>query len=882
MSKSKSSDIPWAIESKFEPCRPSLSLVPRARLTKLLDEGLSKRLVLVTAPAGYGKSSLLGQWAEAAATPERYFTWVTLESGETDPKRFLAYIVLALHRAGLLLDELASGARDGFAEVAVQTVLAKLIGAMSITAKKIILVLEDFHVAESSAVQEIVQRLVKDVSSDFTLYIDTRQRPSLDAFAMIASGDAIEISASQLMLTRDETLAVLNNVVDEETGKVIHQKTEGWPVAVQLALIQARTFPGQPISTNAKSGLIASYLTEQVLSSLDDDTRMFLLTVSFLSRFNADLTNHVMSQANAWQQVTALSPFAALILPLDDSGEWYRLHHLFAEYLREHLIRHDPATARAIRLKASEWYAGRGDLELAVRYGVYAEAFDECVELIRAAGGWRIILTEGIGVLRSVLRHLPQHTIHSSPSMLIARAYLHCKDGEIQEARAMLMAGVDKMEPDQDQGLQVDRVVVESMLNLYEDNEEPTADYIELRHRFLSEGVFSSLEMGTVYCEEVLAAMSGGDLSGSELALQKAFAAMRQSGSVLGLNYCYIHAAHLALLRADFDLASANVERALDMADENFGSDSGLKNLAKVLAFSLDAWRGSATVEALEEFEVAFDHIIENDGWVDIYMTGLEGFLLYSAQLDKPQPAIRILRKLDFFAQRKALPRLRDCVLASYLELQARTPNSQIEGVAGARAKLSGLRGSTSNRAWSTIIILATLDEETSLRKNAIEFAHKAGAHLALQKIDIAVAQQARGTGSDLRETVLPAVKAASRFGVAGPFVADPWFHKALSRLRVDLLQDERELITVRFIDRILTAKTQSPDIAQDGPFSHREREVLQQLASGKSNKEIARALELTENTVKFHLKSIYSKLSVHKRTQAVLEAQKRGLIDEA
>ena len=874
------SDAPWVIESKFDPSRSGLKLVRRERLMRLLDEGVSRRLVLVTAPAGYGKSSLLGQWVEEQKTKPLALAWVTLESDEADGNRFLAYITMSLARAGVDLQELETGARDGFAESTVSAILPKLIRSINASDQKMVLILEDYHAAESEAVNAITQQLVRDVLSDFTLFIDSRRQPEINAFSLIASGDAMEVDASQLTLTREETLAALRGVADDASGMSIYEETEGWPVAVQLARIQKRTQPNAQIVSGAKSGLIASYLTEQILSSLDEETQEFLLALSFLDRFNAELTAYVMDKPDVWQLATSLTSFNALILRLDSEGDWYRLHHLFAEYLKELQTRRDSARARAILIRASEWYAARGEIARAVKYAAAANEYEVCKGIIRTAGGWRIILTNGIGELRGALRHLPAATIVSSPSVLIARAYLHCKDGEVQDARAQLMAAIGEMDADRDEALQIDLVVVESMINLYEDRAVWLADHKEMRLRLREQGRLQPLELGTITCEEAITNLAEGRLEEADHSLLQAFDAMRQSGSVLGLNYCYIHAAHLALLKGEFDYSAANIERALDMADENFGSDSGLKTLALVLHHTLAAWRGTASSESLPQFETALQNIVENDGWVEIYMLGLEGFLLHAVQFGEHQAGKRMLRLFDTFAKQKILPRLEQ-----YVSVSARLFEMQI--ATGSRYQLSihssaedVCRLEAAPRMWQVRVLQAIINHDPETIEPLMSFASGAGAQLAHLRLSIAEAWLNMQAGVEAGESFMSVLRDASTMGVVGPFLADPAILKVLSQIRPGLLNDQGALMMVRFIDDVLTKARKLGTASLDSGFSSRESEVIVQLADGKSNKEIARALELTENTVKFHLKSIYAKLGVNKRTQAVLEAQKLGLID--
>lgn len=888
-SDSSLSDMSWVFESKFEPNRPRSGLVRRDRLLGQIHEGARRKLCLIVAPAGYGKSSLLGQWVVEAEQQGVRYAWLTLESGEEDEKQFLAYVVLLLSRAGMGLEELETGARDGFADAAISAVLPKLIRIINGYKERFVLIFEDFHNAECEAVNAIVKQLIRDTVSNFTIFIDTRRQPDIDAFALIASGDAIEIGAAQLRMTRQETLEVLGNIADEAGCNEIFEQTEGWPVAVQLALVQKQAQPLAPILAGVDGGFIASYLTEQILSTLGADAQEFLLAVAFLGRFNSELTNYVLESEGAWGRVDSLSSLAPFIVPLDVSSRWYRLHHLFAEYLQEMQTRRNQSWGNKILLRASEWYSEKKQTVEAVRYAARAGAYDECEKLILDAGGWKIILNEGIGILRNSLRLLPEDVIASSSRLSIARAYLHCKHGEISEARAMLNAAVQIEDIEAPKLRDTDQVVVESMINLYEDRLEWTQDHSQLRDLYDNEEGLDALGRGTIRCEDVLIHIARGELGKADACLREVFSLMRQSGSVLGLNYCYNHASHIALYRGDFAAAAANVDRANKMADENFGSDSGLKIIASVLSYSLQVWRGDAEKSDLEGFKDTLIQAAENDGWVELYIAGLAALALLDAQCGDGSATREIIDKLRLRARQLGLRRLElfvDCVEFSNSWRQV-----EVHGEAPQHLSsfLDSFRYEDAKENWQSYVILVldpALTDSAAVSSGSLASAQKLvtelGAGLWSFTLRLATVKILRATGQldDAKQELLNTLKDAIPLRVMGPFLADLKILDFLSELRSDLRHDESELIALQFVNDILDrAKVFRPS-KRAGPLSEREYEVLLKLADGMSNKEIARSLELTENTVKFHLKSLFSKLAVSKRTQAILEAQRRNLID--
>lgn len=887
------SDIPWVIESKFEPNRPRLELVRRDRLLSQLTEGEPKKVALIIAPAGYGKSSLLGQWVAYAEQNNKNFGWLTLESGEADTKQFLAYIVLVLARSGMVLDELITGARDGFSDAAVENVLSKLIRLLNESEQQMVLILEDYHSAECDAVNSIVKRLIRDTLEKFTIFIDSRKQPNIDAFSLIASGDAVEINAAQLRLTKEETLLALGEVTDERSALSIYQQTEGWPVAVQLALVQKRTQPSEPIIAGVDGGLVASYLTEQILSTLSIEVQDFLLAVSFLERFNPELTNFVLENANAWRQVDSLSSFAAVIVPLDMKGGWYRLHHLFAEYLREMQIRRDPSIANRTLSRASQWYDEKKQIVEAVRYASKAEDFEECERLILAAGGWKIILNEGVSVLRNALRLLPGDIIDSSSRLMISQAYLHCKHGEIRDARELLDASVQATDAQTPVLYDTDRLIVETMVNLYEDRVDGwTPEYRRTRKLYADHDAIDALGKGTMLCEDVLIHLSRAEFTDAGECLRNAFAMMRQSGSVLGLNYCYIHAAQIALFRGDIATAAANIERAGKMADENFGSDSGLKAIATVLGHALGVYQGKSNIEELPEITKTLWHTIDNDGWVEIYLAGMQSVLMLTDQCGDTRHANELIDGLIKFSEKRNLNRL-----SLYAEIRKsghrNPPQDKLSTAPGGGVDLLKFATAYSwedqPRDWQSfllascmIAVSAPIDVSRPILERAFALVEEKQAGLwalRLRIANIVAVLNAEGEQS-AKILLLELLRVAQPLQSMGVFLCEDSIIRLLGQLRSDLRQNEDELIILQFIDEILAREKVLKPNREKGILSDREFEILHKLADGLSNKEIARELELTENTVKFHLKSLYSKLSVGKRLQAVAEARRIGLVD--
>ncbi|WP_394730613.1 LuxR C-terminal-related transcriptional regulator [Altererythrobacter sp. GH1-8] len=882
----------WIVTNKFKPSRPNIDLVDRFRLVERLEAGLSAKAVFLIAPAGFGKSTLLYQWYTSKQGGDGVYGWLSLDESDTSPEQFLAYVTLALAAAGVELDQFEAAARNAFPESRPKVVLSSLMRRIAGLDYPCILILDDMHLAASPETENLLEQMIREAPQNFSLVLNSRAAPDIDLASLVASGDVAEIGAEQLRLTQEEARDALGGDIAETAAQEIFELTEGWPVAVQLARVQKQAKPEMSLKPEVSSGLIASYLTRQVLDTLQNNVREFLLDVSVLDQFNAQLADAVRGTRNSLALLRELDPMNALLVPTGERGGWVRLHHLVAEYLREALRAEAPDRAIEIHRAASHWYESQGQLIPAVRYARLAED-DALVErLILDAGGWSIILTEGINVMRTLLRLAPEHLVSSSARLMLAKAYLLCKDGKYEEARGLLDASDVLRSADSGDIYRRDQRLVGSMLGAYEDRREWT---LETAARDMPSQLddWTPLEAGTLLCEAVIALFSTGELERAEDCLELAFREMRQSGSVLGLNYCYIHAATLALYRGRFDLAKANVTQALELAENNFGSDSGLKRMAQVIEYSIRTWSGETSQEDIGGFSKALAHIESNDGWTEIYMVGLDGAFAACEQHGELGVAAEFCDRMLRLAQRRKLTRLER--QAKILKMRAAYLRGHSQEVSRLAKDISEWVGShdltTAARDWQNhfmaicnlaIARMMSPSIAESALNRAISDARKRGASFFTSRL--LVSEALLLWQLDKQDKAIAALRDALELAapqrISGPFIGLEPITSILAGVKTDLGLKQESILLVNFLSEITKRRRSFRSMSDDDLLSAREHEIIEQLASGRSNKEIARRFELTENTVKFHLKNIYAKLGVNSRTQAIAKAREAKLIE--
>jgi len=885
--------------AKFEPGRPNIALVERPRLLAKLDDALTRKLALVVAPPGFGKSTIMHQWYDELDKRGIFCAWLNLSEDEGDPQQFISSIVLALAFAGLPVNELEVGAQNGFADSSIRSISVSLNRLLRQYSKQIVLSLDDYHLAEISQINALLVGLLQGLPDNVTIVVNSRKLPSIDAPVLIAEGAAIEIGPSQLRLTADETQEMLGDLVDASNLQGIYEKTEGWPIAIQLARVQIAANPDSTITATNSGGLIAEYLTGQVLSGVDDDIREFLLNISVLDRFSPMLVDHIRGRTDSWSLLHRLQAITPLLIPLDSQGDWFRLHHLFAEYLFDRLRGEYPERVSEVCLAAAHWYQSNEEPLLAVKYAAQAGDYKTCTEWILAAGGWKIILTDSIGQLRGMLRYIPSKVTAEEPRMLLARAYLHCKDGELIEARELFdLAVTEAGDVNEHEYADIlanpkalverDVCVVGALVKLYVESDGWERILFDKEGDAFSSQAADPLEAGTLMCEATLVSFAKGDLGRAENCLGLAFRSMRASGSVLGLNYCYIHAAVLAFHKADFEAATAHISRANELAENNFGSDSGLTHLANVLQYVLKYWQGEIGVDDLQPFSEKLSYLEEFDGWAEVYILGLDAAYHLALKNEELAFAGELLNRFRNVAEKRGLVRLEQFVKILTLDFERKTAKADATEKLDVEL-LAWFRNLDLNQQpldWFSYCVAlekfgpVNMDEYPEIAnaaKSACSFIERHSIQFQSIRLGAAFASNFDKENPDQKalDELKEAVILASRQKFIEPFL-NPDLTAPLRHVRDALRADEKEIISGDFAIRLLDTLNASRTA---GILSPREQEILELLASGLSNRQIAKNLELTENTVKYHLKKIFYKLGVNKRTQAISASQSLGLL---
>ena len=409
-------------------------LVPRLRLIQQLNKGyqLGCKLILVSAPAGFGKSTLLNEWVRQA---QPSVAWLSLDEGDNDLVRFFSYFVGALQTINSTIGQealMALRAPDG---VNIEAMLTSLLNDINQLTDDVILVLDDYHVIESPPIDKALSFLIDHLPEHMQLVIASRIDPSFPLSRLRAQGHIVELRAKDLRFRADEAVAFLNRVdglnISNLDAVALGNRTEGWIAGLQLAALsmqgleQASDISDFVSRFTGSDRYIQDYLTDEVLKQRPEGTRDFLLQTSILRRLCGPLCDAVRGEAvnNSQTILENLETANLFIIPLDNERNWYRYHHLFGDLLKHRLTRTDPTLIPELHQRASIWYENEGYLDDAIYHAKAADNKERIANLLEK--NWQHIIHRGeLTRLKLLLDSLGPDCTKSSAPLSMAYCWI--------------------------------------------------------------------------------------------------------------------------------------------------------------------------------------------------------------------------------------------------------------------------------------------------------------------------------------------------------------------------------------------------------------------------------------------------------------------------
>ena len=432
---------------------PAPTLVQRARLLARLDAGTRRKLTLVSAPAGFGKTTLVSSWiAGAQVSADRRVAWLSLDAGDNDPARFITYLVAALRTVAPNVGAEVLALLQPAMQTVPSSVLTALLNEVAAIPGDFVLVLDDLHAVDAQAVEDTLAFLVDYLPPQTHLVITSREDPALPLARLRARGELTEIRATELRFTNDEAAAFLNSAMGlaltAEDVAALDERTEGWIAGLQLAAISLQGHPDDaPAFIESFTGshrFVMDYLVEEVLSQQPEAVQAFLLRTSVLERLCAPLCHAVVGDGATPGQATleALERANLFVVPLDDERRWYRYHHLFGDLLRQRL-RMQTATgsgeadAAELHRRASQWYEENGLALDAFHHATAANDIERADRLL-AGKGMPLHFRGAVTPVLTWLASLPPEVLDTRPRLWVMYASALSMTGRLNEVEAKL------------------------------------------------------------------------------------------------------------------------------------------------------------------------------------------------------------------------------------------------------------------------------------------------------------------------------------------------------------------------------------------------------------------------------------------------------------
>ncbi len=867
------------VETKLYRPRSRQGLVPRPRLDERLLRKEGTGLTLVSAPAGFGKTTLVSTWpAERAA-------WVSLEESDQDPITFWTYVLTALERA-------APGVAEGalvvlqLSPTPIETILAGVLNELSVLPDDVDLVLDDYHLADGLEISRGMTYLLDHLPPQLHLLISTRADPALPLSRLRARGELVEVRAADLRFTLDEVGAYLNDVtglgLDAAAIATLEERTEGWIAALGLA---ALSLHGRSDAAGFIDGFagddryVVDYLVDEVLDRQPENVRRFLLETSVVDRLTGSLCDAVTGQPGGKAMLESLERQNLFVVPLDDHREWYRYHHLFADVLRTHLLAERGEVAELHR-RAGQWYADAGDTVAAVRHAVAAGDVDRAADLVELAVP-ELQRERQEATIRSWLDNIPDDLVRRRPVLaigfvgaLMASNDFHGIEERLQDVERQLAGPADAL-------VVVDRGELERLpsaietyraaLSLIGGDPAGTIEHAGLALQRAVDG--DHLTTSAASALSGLASWAGGDLEAAHRGYSAAVLGLERIGHISDVLGCSITLADLEITRGRLRQAQTTLERALELA----GHESpGLRGTSDMyVGLSQLAWERN-------DLDAAGDYLRRSED--------------LGARAELPQNPYR---------WRVAMARIRAAegdldgaleLLDAAIRVYVGDFSPNVRPIAALRTRLLIARGDLSAaQDWAQD--LSADDELSYLREYEYVtlarflLAQHRDAGRLLERLRAATEAGGR-TGTLIEILVLQSLAArdpaaleraltlAEPEGYVRVFIAEG---SPMVALLATLHRRRPEWAYLRtLLEAARRPAGMSRPATREGlldPLSDRELDVLRLLASELDGPSIARELVVSLNTVRTHTKHIYTKLDVNNRRTAVRRAYQLNLL---
>ena len=883
------------LTTKLEIPSATEGILKRQRLFKLLGDQTPKPLTLISAPAGFGKTTLMASWLDQHKVPT---AWLSVDADDNDPARFLVHIIATISRHIAGFGEAELGLFQAVQNPALKGFLPSLVNQINTNQQPLVLVLDDYHYIDQETVHDVLRFFLEHRPGHFYLAITSRTDPPLPLPRLRVRGQLTEIRENELRFIRQEAETLLNSVLQLELDaadiSVLEKRTEGWIAGLQLAALSLRNSTDSSGFIQSFAGndrYIMDYLTEEVLERQTEARRNFLLQTSILERLSSQLCAAVTGIDNCNEILAGLENDHMFIVPLDNRREWYRYHHLFADLLGTQLELKYPSIVNDLHNKASQWYEAHGYLDDAIRHALSAENHAQAAEMIEIHG--MDIFHQGrISTLLNWFNALPEEETCRNPKRLIIYAWVLFTGTEqyvgswLEKAEELLESEYSDRYPVAEQDMIRGQIMIlRGFMAMHQGETWQTIELIEHAQGYLTDESNSlsqtatKLLLGAAY-------LFTGQIDSAERTLKQAVEVSLQHNSLIA----YVPAV-CSLIRLRSRQGRLKEAILISEQAENTLLERGWSSMPDTAA--LYFIKGdilhelSLFNEATQAFQKSID-LISSESWHTMH-SGIHYLrsLLHITQgcYDKAAQDLETARAIDycgqlfrFFPDAAYYTALIEFRLGNTTALEEWADNCNLdpddidprfesEYLLLARAYMARHQYDKALKLLSRIL----LEAERGKRFGVVTEASMLSA----------LTRQGLGQTKQALSSLDNALELAAPRGYVRLFVDEGPYLKALLQ-RMPGNHSHKDYIKLLLSAFPEAVGDQANNVNAGGltePLSPKELNTLRLLVSGLTNKEIAEKAFVSPNTVKTHIKKIYDKMEVNSRAQAINRARELGLI---
>jgi len=879
--------------------------VHRSELHEKLNIGLDRKLILISAPAGFGKTTLLSDWISQKKIPT---AWFSIDNGDNDPVEFLSYIISGIQSISMEFGQSALKLLKSPNEPRPISITGLLINDILKIKHDFLLVLDDFHLISNNEILKLVAFLLERIPDNIHIVISTRSDPPLPIARLRSQNQLVELRLSDLSFSANEISDLFKKLklklsIDDVYS--LETITEGWIAGLQLSALSMQgreDISGFIHDLKGDNRYILDYLMEEVLKIQTDDIREFLIQTSVLEQMSAPLCNKILSRNDSRLILETLDKNNMFIVPLDDERHWYRYHHLFADLLKYRLQQKEQMLINDIHNKACEWFEQNKMIDFAIEHALEIKNYEKSIQLL----GEVVEHMWENGLHAAILKYgdlIPDELIKNNPEFCLYYAWILISAGKLEQAKPYLASAeiivTNRLYDKNISGQNIDynknllgRIFVAfAYLNSSEERPERIIEYCEKAMENLKGD--NPLWFSWIWFSYGIAHNSSGDIQESNRAFKKAWEFGEKSGNL------YLISA-IAFRVADNEQQLGHYKSAYKKCSDllTFMKKRGYSQIAKtewtyaglftVMASSQAVWANMD--KAHEYIKIAYDlSKSTRDISVKIPVLMLYSIVLY--ECGDTTGSEKIMNELEDIMKQNYVASF---LISIYLSLKlfiliemGQLDQAEILISAyglGLDKKKSHIDDAVYISYARLLLAQYKLDEADSLLSELYTLANESKRieRLIGIKMYYAIIYKLRGLHEKAVINVIEAMEMAANENLYSYFLYDLHHTKDLLNEVFKIQATAKTKIPAKFVDNLkllIERKEKFKKINVTIDLSGRELDTLKLIAEDLSNQEIADKLFISLNTVKTHVKNIYLKLEADNRTKAIAKAKELGII---